>query len=185
MEQKLDVFRPSPEVLMAVKRQIMNAGVDPDSIPMEWLDVMIAAMTKWITQTQDGTKYAVNWLQFQWKAGMDDHEYDYVVPGGAVMRIPANKVHFFMGAAISGNAVNPAHLVITKKESFQCEGCGIGAHCVKDAHNPERRNSERLCNTCLYMSDNIHLKRQGDPVICRECSKSDCSHHPSCQRMLG
>lgn len=184
MDEKLDRFRPSLEVLLSVKRQIINAGVDPDSIPMDWLDVAVAAMTRWVTQTPEGMRHIVNCLQFQWKPGLDDHHYEYASPNGEVFDIPPSKIHFFMGAAIAGNPVNPASLTITKREGSNCEGCGITSHCVKDVRNPVTDRIERLCNTCLFMSDNTHIARSGDPLVCRDCTKKDCAHHPSCHRRL-
>jgi hypothetical protein len=183
--EKLDRFLPSLETTTSIKRQLINAGIDPDAIPEDWLVAIVAAMTKWQCQTQDGLKFVVNMLGFQWRKGLDDHVYEYDDHNtGVTHRIPPDKIYFFAGAAVAGNPVNPADITVSKPEHLQCEGCGISAHCVKEVWDASRGRSERLCNTCAVMSENPVVKQGGCPKKCDDCTKVCCYHHPKNMKRL-
>lgn len=178
---KLDAFIPSAETLAGVRRQLVDAGVDP--INEEWLLVVVSAMTKWQTTTADGMRFFVNSLGFCWKDGEDDKVYRYIDPQTqTVYDINPKDIHFFSGSAVRGVPIDVNSLEVYDRKAEQCEGCGICAHCLKEVRDPISDRLERLCNNCLWQSDNFRIKDQGDPMICEECTVTHCYHHPRRQR---
>lgn len=181
--EKLDAFFPSAEVTEGVKRQLVNAGIDPNTIPMDWVVAAIAATHKWQQQTQEGLVHTVNLLGFKFKRGLDDHNYDYENPySGEIVRVPAHRVYFFAGASMLGRPVSPDSIIISKRETDQCESCGVSAHCLKTIRDPRTDRQERLCNNCISLHDSLTVNQQGEQRICRDCTKTTCFHHPANNR---
>lgn len=185
MDEKLDEFLPSLETLSGVRRQLISAGIKAEDINEEWLVTVVAAMSKWMTRTTDGLEFVVASLGFQRRMGDDDKIYRYIEPTTQnVYEIPPNQVRFFAGAALKGFPINPIDLEVSERRTEQCEGCGIVAHCLKEVRDPISDRLERLCNNCLWQSDNWRIKDHGDPMICQECTVLGCHHHPRKQNSL-
>lgn len=181
---KLDKFLPNPDVVAGVKRQLIEAGVHPDSVPQDWLIATIAAMTKWQCQTAEGAAHVVNSLGFQWSTGKDEFQYDYHHTDGSIHRLKPNQIHFFAGAAINGKPVHPRCIVASKKQTAQCDGCGATTHCVKTVRDPSRDRLETLCNTCLTSHEISKVREHGRGDMCRRCTTVDCYHHPQSEKAL-
>lgn len=176
MDEKLDRFRPSPEVINNIRRQLVNAGIALEAIPHDWLVAIVAAMTKWECQTQSGMEFVVNLLGFQWKQGEDDKDYTYIYEGKE-HSIPSNKITFFSGAAAFGKPINPVNLLTEKKHHKNCESCGIQAHCIKDYRDASKDSFEGLCNACASYSDVAQIQAQTSLRVCQDCTCTSCYHH--------
>jgi hypothetical protein len=175
---KLDAFMPPAEVVEGVKRQMVNAGIDHTSIPVDWLVATIAAMNKW-SRTPDGLKYVINSMGFTWTRGRDDRLYEVYNPqNGEVYPVPSAHVVFFSGVAVRGHPIDQTLLQSFDKINQQCDSCGIRAHCIKEFRDPSKDRLESLCNYCLSMDDLKRVKFGGDPSICEECTVTTCAHHP-------
>lgn len=177
MEEKLDQFMPSMEMVAGVKRQLVAAGIAPEYIPMEWLNAIVAAVNKWHT-TKEGANTLFNQLGFQLIRGKDDKEYEYCDAWGNRYSIPPTQVMFVQGALVHGNPVNPGSIVVTSKVSAQCEGCGITGHCIEEIRNPSTDRIETLCNTCRAMHNNTRISSTASTNKCTSCTVVSCYHHP-------
>lgn len=180
MDEKLDAYRPAPETVAAIKHQLLKAGVQPETIIAdEWIAAIIAAQSKWQAQTAEGLVYTAALLGFDSRRGLDDQCYSYIHPEtGEVKEYPSHKVAFYAGASLYGKPVNPHNILISKKLLNQCESCGISAHCLKDIRDPRRDLVEKLCNTCITLSDSPTINQHGEQRICRDCTVKSCAHHP-------
>lgn len=184
-QEKLDSFIPDADAIAGIKRQLVNAGIEPEAIPIDWLVAIVAGTTKWISQTPDGMSYVVNRLGFQWTQGKDDYVYEYNdYESGNSFVIKPKQIHFFAGAAINGKPVNPRLISSSKNKMEQCDGCGITSHCIKNVRDPAKDRLQSLCNACLYQSDSPRIKEMGNSIICNECTCLDCYHHPKAQTAL-
>lgn len=185
MVEKLDKFAPSPGVIAGVKRQLVNAGVAPESIPHEWLSAIIAAQTKWQCTSMDGMAYVVNTLNFQWTTGKDEFQYDFHDPNSMdVYKLKSGQVHFFAGAAVNGHPVHPNCIVASRRPTSQCDSCGIVSHCTKTVRDPSRDRLETLCNVCICMHEITKVQEQGSKDLCRHCTFTTCHHHPQSKRAV-
>lgn len=185
MDSKLDRFFPSPETVAGVKRQLINAGIAPESIPQDWLAAIIAAQTKWQATTVDGSAFVVNSLGFQWTTGRDEFQYDFHDPNSMdIYKLKSDQVHFFAGAAVNGHPVNPTSIVASKRTTLQCEGCGIVSHCVKTVRDPSRDRLETLCNTCICHHEFSKVQDLGERDLCQRCTSTDCYHHPQPKKAI-
>jgi hypothetical protein len=179
MTEKLDGFRPSAEVLAGVRRQLVSAGVDPDTIPEDWLFAIVAAMTKWSFRTPSGLEFSLQWLGAQTKKGLDDFDYEYSdSQTGNSYQINPDRVMYFAGASVNGYPVDPQSIYSSKKEENQCDSCGTRRHCVKDVRDPVKDRLESYCNACLSYHDNPRLSSGCSVHKCETCTDVGCYHNP-------
>jgi hypothetical protein len=161
---------------MAVKRQLINAGIEPETIPHDWLEASIAAVSKWIQQTEEGVQFVGSLLYFDTQKGNDDKEYRVIDDVNHRIDIVASgNIMFVEGCFVNSRPTPLSHLEISEKPREQCESCGILAHCVPAIPAPA---SEQLCNHCTVSHEHPRVYERGSNSICTDCPVRTCAHHP-------
>lgn len=177
--EKLDQFRPNLETTQAIKRQIIKAGISPEQIPDQWLEVMIAATAKWLSSTEDGLKAASTLFGFEAKYGNPENEYIYYAETGPrEVPIKPENILFLQGVMVNGQITPLANIQIKEKTAESCEDCSIISHCTQLILNPGNGHLLRLCNNCIVNHEHPRVYDQGDRKGCEECPKKSCSHNP-------
>jgi len=180
MSEKLDHYTPTQTTLHGVQRQLVEAGIEPEQIPSDWLFAIVAATRKWIAETGDGAQDAAGLLGLEWFPGDPSNEYKVLSHFNAPDKVvkPEN-VLFFRGVMVGGGAIPFSTLRISKRGSESCDSCGIIQYCVKTTRDPALDRLTSLCNTCMVGHESFVVKDQGDPTLCARCAEESCSYHPS------
>jgi hypothetical protein len=189
MTQKLDAFRPTPEIQAGVKRRLLEADVPPEALAaleaQGWIEAIAAATFSWIKNTREGAAYAADrLLDFDVFTGEPDREYLVTdAHGHGVDKVPAEDIYFFRGVTARGQAIPFSHLRISEKERMSCDDCCIISHCTKPIRDPFRDSLKNLCNYCIVHSDHPKVYEEGDRGGCARCPATSCSHHPDRQSL--
>ena len=161
-----------------MRRQISKAGLDPDSVPTIWVNIVGAAMAKWVSSTSEGFNYISNILEFEFAKGDDSQQY-IVDTGDGALDLDADDVHTVYGCLVKGRPVAPSRLHSMDILTNECHGCGVVKHCVSDISNPVTSRLEWYCNHCLMYHEHPRVNDFGNSSRCLDCRAVDCSHHPS------
>ena len=173
MEEKLDSFIPPLEVLNAIRRQLINAGIGPEGIPEDWLVAIAAATNMAISKDQIVQKFVVERMRMKWKRGEDNKEYEYYHPeNGEVYPVSPEKVTYYWGAAVFGKPVDPELVTSMNKTTVPCDGCGVSVYCSKEVASNGKILT--LCRACLLQSE--HRAEAND--TCNNCTLTSCVHNP-------
>ena len=177
MPEKLDAYLPSPETLLAIRRQLLNTGMELRDISDEWIMVVSAAFSKWLRTTADGKQFVTQEIGFDWIQGDPAKEYRMKDGFGAPGRIikPEN-VYFLSGVVANGESIPPQMLDIQNRKQDTCEKCHVQCHAAKNVLDPSRQHVMTLCNNCLVNDDSMKVRDCGDSRSCHECTKNNCSH---------
>lgn len=179
MHEKLDQYLPTMEILSQVRRQLVDAGVEPDHIPQDWLAAIIAATRKWVASSPDGACDAINLLGFEWSQGDPSCLYEVLSLTTAPARqVKSEDVYFFRGIMADREPIMPVRLKISKKESKTCDSCGIISHCVQEIRHPRTERLSSYCSNCLSNHEDIWFRDYRDTNECSSCPKDTCSHNP-------
>lgn len=194
MTEKLDHFDPTLEMILGIKRQLLQAGIPEEEIPYDWLRSMIAATCKWFITTQDGLEHFSRLFCFDLKAADDDKDYLLVDNiNRTTIALENKQVTFFEGVMVDGRPVAIAdttregpipalELEFSDSSKNQCEDCGIVSHCLKEIRVPFTEKLMALCNYCLTYHVHPRVSEQGGTRICQECTVTSCRHHPASTR---
>lgn len=170
-------------MISGVKRQLVEAGIDPDSIPMDWLEAASAATFKWMAETADGGLFGANILELEWFRGEDEKQYRLHDHQQQVIKpVKSEDVYLLRGAIVNGKSVPFSQLSSVNKESENCDCCGIISHCTKIVKDPVTERLERLCNHCMARHEHPKIRDEGDDSLCRNCTMLSCSNNPVKQR---
>lgn len=170
--------------MVAVRRQLVEAGIALEAIPNDWVEATIAAMQKWLTTTRDGSRHAADLLQLQVFRGQDDKNYFLVDRENVVEdKIPADDVWFLNGLVVKGVVTDPKGLRISEGARAPCDGCGIISFCLKNVLDPAVGTLKSYCNFCVTSHESPKVYDQGGESICRNCTVTTCAHHPAKRRL--
>lgn len=159
-------------MIQDIKRELVNAGINNENIPVDWLEAIAAATFKWIASKPEGLKQVSKLLQATWTRGALDEEYFF--QGEEVTH---KDVYFMQASMVKGKMVPPSSIESKDKYKVQCEECGSRVHCVADVYNYRKDRSDSLCNACLSHNENIRLRDFGEPGLCDICPDTTCVHN--------
>lgn len=184
MSEKLDQYRPDQETFQAIRRILVDAGVPLQDIPDGWVVATIAAMSKWMSNSEMGNKFAIQLLGFDWTKGSEDKIYrvldGYNRPSD---QLNPDSVLFFYGITINGKSIPPRQMEITHKTDDTCEVCCVNTHCTKIVTDPSTSRMLRLCNHCTSFHEHPRVADQGGYRHCEACPKTACTHHPKKEKV--
>jgi len=168
---------------LGVKRQLVEAGIDPDAIPMDWLEASVAATFKWMSETSEGGLHGANILELEWFRGDDGNQYKiHDHQQQAIRSVKSEDVYFLRGAVIEGRTVPFSQVSSSRKENESCDCCGINSHCTKDIRDPSLDRMERLCNNCMIKHEHPKVRDEGDQSRCENCTVLTCPNNPARER---
>ena len=168
----LSDFRPTGSMVQDIKRELVNAGINGENIPVDWLEAIAAATFKWIASKPEGLKQASRLLQATWKQGAMNEEYFF--HGGKVQH---DDVYFMQATMVKGEMVPPSSVESKDKYKVQCDECGGSVHCVRDVYNYNKDRTDSLCNACLSQNEDLRLREHGDQSLCDICPDTTCVHN--------
>jgi len=175
-EEKLDRYAPSPEVLSAIRNELVKAGVNAELIPNDWVGVTIAALSRWMQQKPEGLNYAAQLMGFQIQRGQSDKEYEVLDRNtGESYPIDSDKIFYYWGVVANKTPVFPEDVLAVDKAKEDCEFCQTKQHCVK-----ETRDGYKVHKACGYCTRHAfgNIQHQGSNE-CHECTVTQCPNHPS------
>lgn len=186
MSEKLDHYKPLPEVRQGVLRQLSKAGIDPDQVPIDWLEAILAATSKWIQTTDEGVAHIASLLNFDFWKGEDEKSYSLIDDESHQIReIDPDDILFVQGILAERRPVTSGQIEIDEKPKHQCDDCGIVSHCIKSIRDPSEDKLKELCNNCIMFNQSPRVNEHGDIDMCDRCSKLDCPHHPGRKTQFG
>ena len=168
----LSDYRPNRDMTQDIKRVLMNAGIQGEDIPLDWLEAIVAATFKWIASKPDGLKQVSHLLGGSWRQGRRDK--DYFLNGKDVDH---DDVYFMEAVMVKGMMVPPSSVKEEDMYKVQCDECGSSVHCVKDVYNYRKDRTDSLCNTCLSHNEDLRIRDSGDPSLCELCPDTICVHN--------
>lgn len=168
----LSDFRPDMSMVVDIKRELTSAGVEGDSIPMDWLEAIAAATFKWIATKPDGLRQVSNLLKGSWSKGRPDEVYTLNHE-----EIKHDDVYFMKAVLVKRQMIPANSLKIKDKFKVRCDECGTSSHCVKDVYLHLKDRTDSYCNACLTQSDDLRLRDNGDMGMCSLCPDTTCVHN--------
>jgi len=174
----LSKFRPTPEMVQDIKRELTTAGIEWDSIPTEWLEAIAAATFKWIATKPQGLEHTSRLLNLSWEHGRKDTNYQILnVYGIPDEDINPEDIFFFEGCMIKGKLFPKEHVRINEIAKDQCGECGTMTHCIKEVFNHRKDATEPFCNACLIQSEDLRAREHADTQMCVACPDTTCVHN--------
>lgn len=170
-----------------MKQQLLQAGIDNDHIPHDWLPAIIAATEKWLT-TDDGLKHVCRLFNLKARNANSDNEYTLIDNvNRSAKTVKNSQVWLLEGVVVDGKPVSvltpgtnqdiqPLELEISEKNKNKCDSCGILAHCLTEIREPRTDNLMSYCNYCAYHNEDLRIRDNASLEVCSSCTVSTCSH---------
>jgi len=174
----LSNFRPTPEMAQDIKRELVNAGIDANTIPMDWLEAVTAATFKWVSTRPSGLKEMSNLLGLRWIEGRTDTNYQIMDTRGIPTEDVDPKNIYFVEGCMANDRMHPKNLIrVNEKKKDQCQECGSFVHCIEEVFNHRKDTTDTYCNACLAQAEDLKARDRGDTQMCVACPDITCVHN--------
>ena len=167
------IQKPPKEVVTYVNSLLLERGIH---IPYGNIDISVAAMCHWLTETRRGQEYMAYILKLDTSQGRHENEYlEKDKYTHLTKEIKPDNIIFLRGCIVDGKAYPASQIEINKRESESCESCGCSTVCIKEIET--HYGTKKLCSHCSSSDEVLEVRNSCD-LTCEECTFSGCSWHP-------